>query len=463
MADSTTEKPTITVLGCGYVGVTTAVVLANCGYKVFAIEPMPERLNVLKSGRSFFYEPGVDSLITAALKAGTLTFTDSYEQAVPASSIVFSCVGTPDNADGSSNLTYIFNSAQSAGKLMKPGTLFVQKSTVPVGTGRRVMQTFAEAGVQLRYVSNPEFLSESSAIRDTLWFDRCVTGSDNAEAAQAVLDTYRDIEQHAPELTKLARIDSPSKLPQPEYTNTNLNSAELIKVSSNAFLALKISFANSIAKLADKAGADVAQVMDAVGADHRIGRAFFNAGRGFGGGCFPKDVSGLIRAAEEYGVDMEIMSAATVVNESMPHYIVNKAGKALDSSAGGNVFKGKNVAVLGLSFKAGTSDVRRSPAIVIANTLAEQGAHVRAYDPEAMEESRPLLDPAIELAEDVPAAVRNADAVFVATDWAQFVSMLDLAELAETSGAKIFVDCMNRFDAGSVKSTGMTYVGVGKG
>lgn len=446
------ERPTVTILGCGYVGVTTAVVLANCGFNVYAIEPNPSRAEVLKSGKSFFYEAGVDPLLQRAMQNNTLIIADSYEQAIPTSSVVFSCVGTPDNADGSSNLSYVFASAESAAKVMKPGTIFAQKSTVPVGTGARLEQLFKEQGADVRYVSNPEFLSESTAIRDTLWFDRSVAGSDDKEAAQQVLDLYKVVEEHEAEIGKLAQIEAPTQVPQSKYISTTRNSAELIKVSSNAFLALKISFANSIAKLADKAGADIIEIMDGVGADRRIGRAFLNAGRGYGGGCFPKDVSGLIRTAEEYGVDMEIMRAATEVNESMPHYIITKAEKAL-----GEPLAGKTVAVLGLAFKPGTSDVRRSPAIAIANTLAEQGAHVQAYDPQAMEEAKEELDPNIHLAKTMESALQNAICVVIATDWTEFRN-LDVSKLLTV---RIVVDTMNSLERRS--QTPVHYIGVGVG
>ncbi len=455
------SKPVVTVLGCGYVGVTTAVVLANCGIKVYAIEPMPARLNILKRGKSFFYETGVDELIKRAVDTGMLTFTDSYEASVPNSSVVFSCVGTPDNADGSSNLTYVFNSAEETAKHVKPGTIFAQKSTVPVGTGARVIELFKKGGADVRYVSNPEFLREGTAIADTLWFDRIVAGSDDQAAAQAILDLYKVIEQHADEVGKIAGTEKPKSAPVPQYMLVSRNSAELIKVTANAFLALKISFANSIAKLADLAGADVTQVMDGAGSDRRIGRAFLNAGRGYGGGCFPKDVSGLIRSAEEYGADMEIMRAAVEVNESMPHYVIEKAKTALGDASSDNVFDGKKVAILGLSFKAGTSDVRKSPAITIANTLAEQGADVRAYDPEAMDEAREDLDKSVKLANSVDEAVKGTDIIFVTTDWPEFVSM-DLKKLAKDSGAKVFVDCMNRFTSATVSAAVFTYVGIGK-
>lgn len=239
------------------------------------------------------------------------------------------------------------------------------------------------------------------------------------------------------------------------------SSAELIKVTANAFLALKISFANSIAKLADVARADITEVMDGVGSDRRIGRAFLNAGRGYGGGCFPKDVSGLIRSSEDLGVEMEIMRAVGEVNGSMPHYIIAKTKVALGGNKENGILHGKHVAVLGLSFKAGTSDVRRSPALVIANTLAEQGVAVRAFDPEAMEEARQHLDKNIILSKNLESAVKNVDCIFVATDWPEFVS-IELSSIAKLSKAKVFVDCMNRFSSIRVTKAGFTYVGIGR-
>jgi UDPglucose 6-dehydrogenase len=454
-------KPVITVIGCGYVGLTLAAVLAGADYTVYAVEIDPKRLGVIKEGRSFFYEEGADPLIAAVLKSGKLIPTDSYEESVPKSDIVFCCVGTPDNPDGSSNLTYVFDAASKALTLMKDGTIFAQKSTVPVGTSAKLQALFAESGKHIPYVSCPEFSREATAIWDTLWFDRVVAGSDDEAAAQQVLDLHRTIQQKQAEIGKTAGLTPPATLPDSQYIVVSRNSAELIKVTANAFLALKISFANSIAKLADKADADITDVMDGIGSDKRIGRAFLNAGRGYGGGCFPKDVSGLIRTAEEYGVEMEIMNAATEINASMPRYIIRKAKAALGDNGGDNVLQGKTVAVLGLAFKAGTSDVRKSPAIVIANTLAEQGATVKAYDPEAMDEAKPNLDKAITLVGSVTEAIKDAEVVFIATDWSE-IKNTDLASLTKSSDRTILVDCINCLDPAKVKAAGLTYIGIGR-
>lgn len=447
------NNPTITVLGAGYVGLTTAAVFSHAGFAVYVVEPNAQRLSVIKKGKAFFYEEGMDELVGAGVKSGKLIPTDSYEECVPKSDFVFSCVGTPDNPDGSSNLTYVFSSAETAAKLMKPGAIYVQKSTVPVGTGRKVMALFEKLGKKFPYVSNPEFMRESTAIYDTLYFDRVVTGSDNLEAAEKVLNIYRQLEAHRDQIAALAGIAT-STLAGP-YVATKLNSAELIKVTSNAFLALKISFANSVAMLADKAGADIVEVMDIVGADQRIVRAFLNAGRGYGGGCFPKDVSGLISSGLEHGVNLEIMEAAQAVNQAMPGYIVEKLREALGGS-----LEGKKVAVLGLAFKAGTSDARRSPGIVIANILNSAGAQVTGYDPQAREEAAEELDDDIAQHDSLEAAAKGTDAIVVATEWAELVGYPASSYAKLTSG--ILVDAVNKFTPDDIRAAGLTYIGVGR-
>jgi UDPglucose 6-dehydrogenase len=447
------QDSTITILGAGYVGLTTAALLAHSGFTVYALEPNAQRLATIKQGRSFFYEEGLDPIIKAALDAGNLIPTDSYEESVPKSSVVFSCVGTPDNPDGSSNLRYVFSAAESAAKLLSNGAIYVQKSTVPVETGKKIQKMFADAGKKIEYVSNPEFLREGTALVDTLYFDRVVAGGDNSAYVQQILDIYRQLEQQREKIARLAGV--PIKTHKGQYIATSLPSAELIKVSANAFLALKISFANSIAQLADQVDADVVEVMDAVGADQRIGRAFLNAGRGFGGGCFPKDVSGLIASGLDYGVDLEVMTAAQRVNDAMPGYIVEKVRDAL-----GNL-EGKKVAVLGLAFKAGTSDVRRSPGVFIANTLSQADAKVTAYDPQATEEAKEDLRRDISLAESIEQAVKGVDAVLIATEWPQFLDF-SIEKYASLMSGNLFVDAITHFNPATITANQLTYIGVGR-
>ncbi len=444
---------TISVIGSGYVGVTTAAIAANAGYKVYLIDINPDRIDVLKEGKSFFYEEGINPLIKKAVEAGTLVPTMDYDPGITESDIVFSCVGTPDNPDGSSNLNYIFSAAQTAGPLLKKGAVFVQKSTVPVGTGRKVIEVLPQ---HVRYVSNPEFLREGTAVGDTLFFDRIVAGGSDKQAISEVMDLYKAFEQQRDSLASMAGLEKLlDKAPDGQYISTTLESAELIKVTANAFLALKISFANNIAKLADEAGADVVGVMDGIGADRRIGRAFFNAGRGYGGGCFPKDVSGLISSAAEYGVDMPIMTAATDVNSSMPGYIVNKAQKLLGT------LKDKKVAVLGLAFKAGTSDIRKSPGVKIANILDKAGAQVTTYDPHVNGEARQQLRDSIEIKKNTQEAVKNCSAVFVTTEWQEFLE-IDMEQLSNTTSGGLLVDAINAFDKSIIKKAGLGYLGVGR-
>lgn len=443
---------TFTILGAGYVGLTTAALLAHAGYTVYALEPNPERLKAIKQGRSFFYEEGLDPIIKAAINAGTLIPTNSYEESIPQSSMVFSCVGTPDNPDGSSNLTYVFDAAKSTAAQLTKTITYIQKSTVPVGTGKKVQAIFSKAGKAVQYVSNPEFLREGTALADTLYFDRVVAGGEDTDAVQRVLDVYRQLEQHREKVAQLANI--PLKHHTGHYIATALASAELIKVSSNAFLALKISFANSIAKLADQVGADVVEVMDAVGADKRIGRAFLNTGRGYGGGCFPKDVSGLIASGLEYGVSLEIMTAAQSLNDSMPSYIIEKTKNILGSLAD------KKVAVLGLAFKAGTSDVRRSPGIQIANYLQQEGAEVTVYDPKANHEAGAHLDSSIHIRPSLASATQDVDVIFITTDWEEFTTMTAADYTAAMNGGT-FVDAINHFDPSLFIKHGLVYIGVG--
>lgn len=442
----------IAVIGSGYVGTTAAAIFALSGHSVTAIDIDQNKVDLINSGKAPFFEAGLDELIAEGIRCGSLTATTQYEDAVSRANVVLSCVGTPDNPDGSSNLEYIFDAANEAAEYLKPDAIYIQKSTVPVGTGREVIKHLPDS---VAYVSNPEFLRESTAIYDTLMFDRVVAGGDDEAANQRVLELHKDVEKNANEIAHHSQVDySPDKLAanQGEYISTRLESAELIKVTANAFLAMKITFANSIAKLADKTGADIDEVMSAVGSDARIGQAFFNASRGYGGGCFPKDVSGLIASAAKHGAPLPIMEAVQSVNDSMPGYIVDK----LKTEVGD--MSGKKVAVLGLAFKAGTSDVRKSPSIALTNLLVKQGAVVTAYDPEANDEAQKGgLSDGVILVDNVIPAVQNAEIVLVATDWPEFVN---LDSWIDETNAQIIVDCMNSLD--KFKLFGKTYIGVGK-
>jgi UDPglucose 6-dehydrogenase len=440
----------IVIIGSGYVGTTAAALFSVSGHNVTAIDLDPKKVETINSGKAPFYEAGVNEIISAGLERGTLVATSEYETAVSAADIVFSCVGTPDNPDGSSNLAYIFGSAKEASKYLKKGAIFVQKSTVPVGTGREVTKLLPEG---VSYVSNPEFLRESTAVYDTLMFDRIVAGGEDEEANEAILDLHRTVENHFEDISRISGIAYTSGHTG-SYLSTRLESAELIKVTSNAFLALKISFANSIAQLSDATGANVQEVMSIVGEDQRIGKAFFSAGRGYGGGCFPKDVSGLISSAKGFNVDMPIMEAASTVNDRMPAYIIDKLTTQYDS------LKNIKIAVLGLAFKSGTSDARRSPAIQLANLLVEKGAIVTAFDPQANHEAKSDLSSSVTVANSHEDAVAEARIVVIATDWPEFEAVS--AWTPNATNLELLVDAVNCVDLGEVKQLGIRYIGVGR-
>lgn len=457
----TTTRPTITIIGSGYVGVTSAAVFASAGYKVYVLENNPKRLATIKKGRSFFYEDYLDPLLKEAVISGMLVATNSYKEAIPTSDIVFSCVGTLDNSDGSSNLSYVYAAATETAMHAKADLIYVQKSTVPVGTGSEVEDILHKGDENVRYVSNPEFLREGTALHDSLWFDRIVVGGSYPDANESILAIYRHIAERRDDIAASAgmQVTSNMVISSPTYITTSRNSAELIKVSANAFLALKISFANSIAKLADAADADVVEVMDGIGADSRIGRSFLDAGRGYGGGCFPKDVSSLISSGLQHGVDISIMRAASRENHSMPSYILEKALRHVE----GESFAHKKVALLGVTFKAGTSDIRKSPAIKIANILVEKmDADVHAYDPRAFieDDAKEQLH-GVTICPSVESALKGADVVIVATDWPEFKAISSKTYASLLKGTLV-VDAMNCLDPAAIRKAGLIYVGVGR-
>jgi len=443
---------TVTIIGAGYVGLTTAVLFACSGTKTYLVDIEPEKIAKIRGGESPFFEPHLNSFIQKALKTGRLVPTTRYAYAIPGSKLVFCCVGTPDKADGSSNLEYVYDALLTAAKLATDGVIMIQKSTVPVGTGKDVSTAIKKTNPNLKfdYVSNPEFLREGSAIKDSLFPDRTVLGGKNKQALLDVAAVYKKLYKVAPKLLPAAKANNVAE----DFIYTTLESAELIKVTANAFLALKISFANSIAKLCDSVGADINEVMDGVGKDNRIGKAFLNAGRGYGGGCFPKDVSGLLASAAEHNTELEIMAAAVHVNNSMAHFIIDKIEDRHQP------VQGKKVAVLGLSFKAGTSDTRRSPAIKLANLLVEKGAKVSAYDPEAIIEDNGLRESIVRY-ESIEDSLKGADMALLATDWQEFLE-LDWGKVKKLMSGHLIVDCMNTLDEKNVIAAGLNYMGVGR-
>ncbi len=469
------RSKTITIVGAGYVGLSFASVLSNIGYVVYILDIDKKKIETVKKGKSHFSEKGIDSLISTGIKKNSLIPTTSKD-CLKKSDIVFSCVGTPDLPDGSSNLDFVFGVGDDVAKYCHNSVIFVQKSTVPVGTGRKIIDRIKEINSDLNfsYVSNPEFLAEGSAIYDTFMMDRVVIGGDEDDALDVVLDIYRDINSSVDcfdldsldefvfvykEREKKKKNDK-KKTIDFNVVKTSLESAELIKVTSNAFLSLKISFANSIALLCDKTGADINEVMDGVGLDKRIGRSFLYAGRGYGGGCFPKDVSGLISIADDNGVDLKIMRASTEVNDCMVDEIVKKIKKNT------RVLKNKRVSLLGLSFKPGTSDVRKSPALKLARVFSENNCIINVFDPEAMEEAKRDIDFPVTFCSCIEDCLYNPDIIVVATEWPVFLNF-DFEGFFKEKNKFLkkrifFVDCQNRFDF-KKKNLFFRYIGVGRG
>jgi UDPglucose 6-dehydrogenase len=458
------RKKKIAIIGNGYVGLSFAAILSNVGYKVYALDIDEEKIKKIKGGNAHFAEKGLDDLIKKGLEKALLIPTTSYEDYLPLADIVFSCVGTPDREDGSCNLDYVFDVGSIVANLCKDGVIFVQKSTVPVGTGRKLMESISKENPKLKYsyVSNPEFLAEGSAVYDTFMMDRVVLGSDDSKAIDSVMGLYKSIYEGSKSfdiegVSEFAHVYRAVQNNNHHFNvvKTTLESAELIKVTSNALLSLKISFANSIALLCEKTGADINEVMDGVGMDKRIGRSFLYAGRGYGGGCFPKDVSGLISIADEKGVDLEIMKASVRTNDRMVEEIVTKLKKRVGD------LKGKKISLLGLSFKPGTSDIRKSPALKLARSLISEGAFIIAYDPEAMEETKGEMGDSLVYAKSTKDALTDTDFVVIATEWPEFVDF-DFGKHVDNIKEKFIVDCQNRLDKTQIKNQGFEYMGVGR-
>jgi len=461
---------TITIVGAGYVGLTTAAVLANSGFKVFVLDVDKKKIDTIKQGKSHFFEVGLDGFISKAINNNTLRPTTIYEECIPLSSIIFSCVGTPDKVDGSLNLDYVFEAAENVFTHAKEGLVFVQKSTVPVGTGKKIIKLIDSLKTEFRfsYVSSPEFLAEGSALLDTLNIDRVVVGGDDQEALNRVIEIFRSVDTYAKELdlsdfaeyatTYKKRIDSHRMVNfDNKIIKSTLESAELIKITSNAFLALKISFANSIAKLCDNTNADINQVMDGAGADPRIGRSFLYSGLGWGGSCFPKDVNGLISIQHENNVDSSLMNSVVAENNSMIEYVIYKLKKYLEED-----LTNKNISVLGLSFKPGTSDIRKSQAIKLINKLVENGCKVSTFDPKSIEEAKKELQhPLISYCESIDECLKDSDAVIIATEWGDFLNY-DWKKGKTLMKGTFIIDARNRLNKEKLKSIGFIYEGIGQ-
>lgn len=409
----------VAVLGTGYVGLSTGVCLAEIGHDVVCIDVDERKIDVLKKGRSPIYEPGLDELLMRNISEGRLTFTSNHPQGLRKADIIIIAVGTPQSDDGQADLSYLEHAAKDLAEHIVRDCVVVVKSTVPVGTNEYVKQLLLcqlKNKVEIKMVSNPEFLRQGTAIEDTLKADRIIIGSENVDASEKIQEMYR-----------------PLNVP---FLLTDVRSAEMIKYASNAFLATKISFINAIANLCEAAGADVEAVAKGMGFDKRIGSAFLNAGIGYGGSCFPKDVKALLHTSKELGVPFSLLEETIAINDHQQELLVDKALKRFGT------LKGKKIAMLGLSFKPNTDDMREAPSIRIARAITAAGAKVTAYDPVASDNARKVIGDIITYVDSAVEAATGADALFIVTEWDEF-KQLDVAVLLDVMKQRIIFDGRN--------------------
>jgi len=428
----------ICVVGTGYVGLVTGAVFADLGNDVVCVDKVRGKIDSLKAGKMPIYEPGLEEMVVRNVDDGRLTFTTDLPAAVRQSDVIFVAVGTPPRESGETDLSHVEAVAAEIGKTMDRYKVIVNKSTVPVGTGELVREVIARHQVKpIEYdvVSNPEFLREGSAIEDTLRPDRIVIGAANQGAAMKLVELYAPLER--------------------PMIITDLPSAEVIKYASNAFLAAKISFINAIANVCESAGADVTQVMKGMGMDGRIGGAFLQAGLGYGGSCFPKDVDSLIHTAGRLGYDFKMLKAVVDINRERSGRLVEMIRKVLGP------LDDITVAVLGLAFKPNTDDMREAKSIDVVHQLTAAGATVRAYDPVAAENARPLLPESVVYAASPYEAAQDADAVVIITEWNEF-KYLNLERLRGVLRRRIVFDGRNIWEPERMRRLGFEYYSIGR-
>jgi UDPglucose 6-dehydrogenase len=450
----------VAVIGAGYVGLTTALSLAYVGHEVVGVDLDADKVARLNRGELPFYEPHAKEML--GLVRERLRFTARYEEAVPQAEVIFIAVGTPSLPDGTPDLSQVRSAAQAIGRHLGEGfTVVANKSTVPVGSGNHVealvRRAFQEAhggepDGRLAVASNPEFLRVGQALYDSLYPDRIVVGAEDRRAIEVLRELYEPILEQS--------FTPPPFLPRPErmgavpFLTTDLASAELIKYGANAFLALKISFINELARLAEKVGADIREVARGIGLDHRIGPRFLQAGLGWGGSCFPKDTAALLAMGREYGLSLGITEAARKVNEDQRRWAVDKLLAELKT------LKGRTIALLGLAFKANTDDLRESPALELARLLLDRGAFLRAHDPVALPRARKEVSLPLECAETPEEALRGADAVVLATDWPLYRTW-PWQELKPLLRTPLVLDARNFLDGKALADLGYRYLGMG--
>ncbi|MGX9432344.1 MULTISPECIES: UDP-glucose dehydrogenase family protein [Bradyrhizobium] len=431
----------ITMVGTGYVGLVSGACFADFGHQVTCVDKNAEKIAALKRGEIPIFEPDLDRLVETNTRSGRLSFTTDLADPVAHSDAVFIAVGTPSRrGDGHADLSYVYAAAREIAASLKDFTVVITKSTVPVGTGDEVERLIHEANPDADVVvaSNPEFLREGAAIRDFKHPDRIVAGTDDERARKAISEIYR-----------------PLYLNQAPLMFTGRRTAELIKYAANAFLATKITFINEIADLAEKVGADVQEVARGIGLDNRIGTKFLHAGPGFGGSCFPKDTRALIKTAQDYEAPIRIVEAVLAVNENRKRAMARKVVSVLGGS-----LRGKTVALLGLTFKPNTDDMRESPSIPLITALQDLGAKIRAYDPEGIEQARAELSD-VTYCDGPYSCAEGADALVIVTEWEQFRA-LDLDALKQKMANPAIIDLRNVYRPGDVVAHGFKYESVGR-
>ena len=431
----------VVMIGAGYVGLVSGACFAEFGASVTCVDVVQEKIDALKAGVMPIYEPGLDLLVKKNVDAGRLNFTTALAEEVPSADIIFIAVGTPTRrGDGHADLTYVYEAAKQIGQHLNGYTVIVNKSTVPVGSARQVSRLISEVNPNAEFsvASNPEFLREGAAIGDFMRPDRVVLGVESERAEKVLRELYRPINL----------IEAPILV-------TNLESAELTKYAANAFLATKISFINEISNLCEAVGADVHDVAKGMGLDGRIGKKFLHPGPGYGGSCFPKDTLALIRIAQENDVPSRIVESVVEVNAAQKARMVKKIRTALGD------LSGKTIAILGLTFKPETDDMRDSPSLSIIPPLLDKGAIIKAHDPKGLKEAKDELPDTVQYVEDINDAITGADALVIMTEWNEYRS-LDFAYLKESMRGNALIDLRNVYERNAVEAAGFHYTAVGR-
>ena len=431
----------IAMIGSGYVGLVSGACFADFGHDVVCVDKDAAKIDALNSGKMPIFEPGLDDIVASNIRRGRLSFTLDIATAVRAADAVFIAVGTPARrGEGHADLTYVYDAAREIAGALEGFTVIVTKSTVPVGTGDEVERIIREAAPNADFAvaSNPEFLREGAAISDFKRPDRIVVGTNDPRARDVMTEIYRPLYLNQPPVLFMAR-----------------RAAELTKYAANAFLAMKITFINEIADLCEKTGANVQDVARGIGLDNRIGGKFLHAGPGYGGSCFPKDTMALIRTAQEFGSPVRIVETVAAVNAMRKKAMANRVIEA----CGGSVV-GKTIALLGLAFKPNTDDMRDAPSLDIVAALEAIGARVKAYDPESMEQARPMM-PNVTLAPDAYLCAKDADALVIVTEWDEFRA-LDLDRIKSVLAAPVVVDLRNIYRPDEMRRRGFAYTSVGR-